>query len=112
MRAIQSPLHPVKILARAVAALVSLKTVWDRRRLVAQMAGLDDHMLRDIGLTRFDIDSALADPFLSDPTWRLSLRAREARSTLRAAAQEQRQWAALLGSQDEKPPTDWDRRAA
>ena len=112
MRATASTLHPTGLLARALASFVALKTVWERRRLVGQMASLDDHMLRDIGLTRFDIDSVLSDPAMTDPTWRLALRAREARSNQRAAVLERRQWANLLGTPDDAPPAKSDRRAA
>lgn len=112
MRATASTVHSTGLLARVLASLSSLKTVWDRRRLVGQMASLDDHMLRDIGLTRFDIDSVLADPAMTDPTWRLSLRAREARSNQRAAVLERRQWANLLGTPEDAPPSNPDRRAA
>ena len=112
MRATPSTVHSSGLLARAFASLSSLKTVWDRRRLVGQMAGLDDHMLRDIGLTRFDIDSVLADPAMTDPTWRLAVRAREARSNQRAAVLESRQWANLLGTPDDAPSPTPNRRAA
>ena len=111
MRASFSLFSPLELLARAVAGVSALKIVWDRRRLVGQMASFDDHMLRDIGLTRADLDCALADPMLTDPTYRLAIRAREARSNQRAAALEQHQWAHLLGSAD-RSAADRDRRAA
>jgi len=37
------------------------------RRAAYRLAALDDHMLSDIGLTRYDVDSALAMPLSSDP---------------------------------------------
>ena len=76
------------------------------------MAGFDDHMLRDIGLTRSDIMSALADPLMSDPTGRLALQAREFRVNQRDAAFEQRRWADLMGSEADIGSPPRDRRAA
>ena len=55
----------------------------------------DDHMLRDIGLTRFDLDSALVEPMLADPTLVLADRARDLRRHQRALAQEAQAWAEM-----------------
>ena len=49
----------------------------ERRRVVRGLAALDDHMLRDIGLTRFDVAAALVQPATSDATLALAERARE-----------------------------------
>jgi uncharacterized protein YjiS (DUF1127 family) len=38
------------------------------RREIALLAGLDDHQLRDIGLTRFDVANAAALPPQRSPT--------------------------------------------
>ncbi len=98
-------------LIRSAAALVAAaKTDWMRRRLVAQMIGFDDHMLRDIGLTRTDLDSALSVAGFSDPTQRLALRAHEARSNRRAAALERQRWVAMVG--DAEAAAETPRRAA
>ncbi|MDQ0325710.1 uncharacterized protein YjiS (DUF1127 family) [Rhodopseudomonas julia] len=37
------------------------------RRAAYRLATLDDQMLQDIGLTRFEVESALAMPLTSDP---------------------------------------------
>ena len=66
--------------------------------------------IRDMGITRQDVESVLADPSEGDPTLRLAARAREARWGRRASAREERRWATLL-AEAEKPPAS-DRRAA
>ncbi len=47
------------------------------RRSAYRLAALDDHMLSDIGLTRFDVDSALSMPLDSDPNAELVRRRSE-----------------------------------
>ncbi len=55
------------------------------RSAIAQLADLDDHGLRDIGLTRQDLRDATATPLYADPTRQLVERARErADAALRA----------------------------
>jgi uncharacterized protein YjiS (DUF1127 family) len=49
------------------------------RRAAAGLAGLDDHMLADIGLTRSDLRDAYAEPLWHDPTDLLASRAAERR---------------------------------
>lgn len=49
------------------------------RRVAAGLAGLDDHMLADIGLTRSDLRDAYAEPLWRDPTDILASRAAERR---------------------------------
>ena len=66
-----------------------------RRRLVGELAALDDHLLRDMGVTRQDIASVMAERGLDDPTERLAARAREARRGRRAIVLEERTWAAM-----------------
>ena len=56
------------------------------RRVLANLARLDDHMLKDIGLSRSDLSDAAALPFLSDPTTKLLERAAERRAARRAVA--------------------------
>ncbi len=66
-------------------------TIWravEHRRALAQVAGLDDHMLRDIGLTRSDIHDAASVPLTQDPTRMLVLRATERRAAIRLALRE------------------------
>ena len=49
------------------------------RRDAATLAGLDDRMLSDIGLTRGDLRDAYSEPVWSDPTAILVSRAQERR---------------------------------
>jgi uncharacterized protein YjiS (DUF1127 family) len=80
-------------LVRAMFAVVALVTYWLKRiarahshRCEARMlAGLDRHMLADIGITRSDLRDAFSQPFWDDPTALLRERAIERRlSTPRA----------------------------
>jgi uncharacterized protein YjiS (DUF1127 family) len=83
------PVLPVAggTLARAMLALVALVTHWlkqlaraRRHRRDAQvLAGLDRHMLADIGITRSDLSDAFSEPFWEDPTALLRKRAIERR---------------------------------
>jgi uncharacterized protein YjiS (DUF1127 family) len=50
------------------------------RRDAGRLAGLDDRMLADIGLTRSDLRDAYAEPLWHDPTDVLARRAAERRS--------------------------------
>jgi uncharacterized protein YjiS (DUF1127 family) len=61
----------------------------NRRQAMAMLAQMDGRMLSDIGLSRGDVRSALAEPLWSDPTVRLRLLAVERRASARAAAREQ-----------------------
>ncbi len=54
------------------------------RRDADQLTRLDDHMLADIGLTRFDLRDAYAESLWRDPTDALSRRAAERRGRRRA----------------------------
>ncbi len=89
------PVLPVAggTLVRALLALVALVTHWLRqlararrnRRDAKVLAGLDRHMLADIGITRADLRDAFSEPFWEDPTALLRERAIERRlSTPRA----------------------------
>jgi uncharacterized protein YjiS (DUF1127 family) len=49
------------------------------RRAATALAGLDDHMLADIGITRSDLRDAYAEPLWHDPTDILVGRATERR---------------------------------
>jgi uncharacterized protein YjiS (DUF1127 family) len=55
------------------------------RRAATALAGLDDHMLADIGITRSDLRDAYAEPLWHDPTDILVGRAAERRSRRRSA---------------------------
>lgn len=80
------------VATRVVHIIVALKTGWERRRLMGRLGMLDDYMLRDIGITRQDILSSLAEPMFRDPTIQLAARALEARKARRASARDQQSW--------------------
>jgi uncharacterized protein YjiS (DUF1127 family) len=73
-----------KIAARLVASTIlsvaraTLKAVANRNS-VRTLAELDDRMLADIGLTRGDVDGALAAPWHRDPTRILTVKRLENR---------------------------------
>jgi hypothetical protein len=58
------------------------------RRDAMRLAGLDDRMLADIGLTRSDLRDAYSEPLWHDPTDVLAQRAAERRTSRRALAGE------------------------
>jgi len=74
-------------LVRAFASLLALLTHWLKqvsrarrhRREAAVLAGLDRHMLADMGITRSDLRDAFSEPFWDDPTALLRERALERR---------------------------------
>lgn len=66
--------------------LLAVRNAWENRRVVGQLGGLDDHMLRDIGITRQDVASVLAEPLFRDPSQKLAERARATRVASRASA--------------------------
>jgi uncharacterized protein YjiS (DUF1127 family) len=76
------------LLAQAVAALGATVgrarrqwvEAWRRRRDFATLASFDDYMLKDIGLTRGDLNDALAEPLWRDPTAMLVRRQSERRA--------------------------------
>lgn len=49
-------------------------TLWANRRAVYRLATLEDRFLRDIGVTRSDIDWALSQPWRVDPSAALAVR--------------------------------------
>ncbi len=51
--------------------------VAEHRRCMAELAGLDDHTLKDIGLTRQDLRDVSALPLAADPSRLLAERANE-----------------------------------
>ena len=79
----QTPSH-VAWAVNAVAGIVvgRLRTVlqtWKNRRDATILAGMDEHMLADIGLTRGDVRDAFSEPVWRDPTSILVSRAHERR---------------------------------
>lgn len=57
LQAVQSAADTLRALSRGIS----------NRAAIRQLAEADDHMLRDIGLTRSDVTAALRVPPLSDP---------------------------------------------
>jgi uncharacterized protein YjiS (DUF1127 family) len=101
MRAPNSSASTVSVVFGSVIRFATkLREAGERRRVIHNLASLDDHMLRDIGLTRFDVDSALVEPASTDATLVLAERARDLRHHQRAMAQEAQAWAGML------PPVD------
>jgi uncharacterized protein YjiS (DUF1127 family) len=77
------------ILRVGKAALRRMKLAGEvlrRRREAAALAGFNDHMLADIGLTRGDLNDAFAQPPWRDPTTLLVARVKERRTSRRRAA--------------------------
>lgn len=62
-----------------------LPRIWEERREIERLGGLDDRMLADIGLTRHDLTSALAQPLYVDASEVLANRVREAYAARRAS---------------------------
>jgi uncharacterized protein YjiS (DUF1127 family) len=58
---------------------------WRHRHDAVALASFDDRMLADIGLTRADLNDALAEPLWRDPTSVLARRQGERRRARRAA---------------------------
>jgi uncharacterized protein YjiS (DUF1127 family) len=89
------PVVPVAggTLVRAVLSLLAFVTRWLRglararrhRREARALAGLDCHMLADIGVTRADLRDAFSEPFWEDPTELLRERVNERRVSRGAA---------------------------
>lgn len=67
---------------RGVAALAMRAVLWPvrvsrTRKVMHQLAAMNEHELRDIGLVRQDVESALALGLDEDPTRLLAARAHE-----------------------------------
>jgi uncharacterized protein YjiS (DUF1127 family) len=82
----------------AFAALKAIGVALSRRRVLGELGQLDDRMLRDIGITRHDVVSAMAEPLFRDPTVQLVNRAKETRAATRATARDRLAVAALLNT--------------
>ncbi|HWV42034.1 DUF1127 domain-containing protein [Pseudorhodoplanes sp.] len=66
--------------AIALGGMRKLARLLKNRRRARMLAGMDDRMLRDIGLNRSDLRDAYAQPLWRDPTDVLADRARAKRS--------------------------------
>ncbi len=73
------------VLGQFARSLVDLVTALRHRREVKNLAEFDDRMLKDIGLMRSDVDSALAEPLFLNPSWVLVRCAERQIRTQRAA---------------------------
>lgn len=87
------------LVAGVMGAVGFIKSVARRRHLV-QLGEFDDHMLKDIGLTRADLRDAGASPFWQDPTAALVVRAVERRASRKHVAQANLR---LVSSQPQAP---------
>ncbi len=90
MTALESPIAPSScsqafaVVPMAVARAARwLADAWRHRHDAAVLAAFDDRMLADIGLTRADLNDALAQPRWRDPTIVLAYRHRERRRARR-----------------------------
>lgn len=77
------------------------------RRDAMRLAGLDDRMLADIGLTRSDLRDAYAGPLWRNPTDVLALRSAEWRASRRYCAAVERPLSVVAARQARcQPPLD------
>lgn len=74
-----SPSAFSSIISVIAAGLQTLSRALKHRRDAKLLAGMDNRMLADIGLTRSDLHDACAEPLWRDPTDVLADRARERR---------------------------------
>jgi uncharacterized protein YjiS (DUF1127 family) len=89
--------NAVKAFPRRIAAALGGWIIAVRhRRAVADLLALDDYMLRDIGVSRQDVESALATPMYRDASWRLAERAIASKAADRARAEQGLRWARLM----------------
>jgi uncharacterized protein YjiS (DUF1127 family) len=91
----QSALSTMSFLSMATLvqftrSLIGLAKVLKHRREIKNLEEFDDRMLRDIGLTRGDVSTALAEPLLRNPSWVL-VRSMERHSRGESSAQPVRQ---------------------
>jgi uncharacterized protein YjiS (DUF1127 family) len=85
------PVVPVAggTLVRALLSVLAIVTRWLKdfararrhRREAKALAGLDNRMLADIGVSRADLRDAFSEPFWEDPTALLCERVNERRSS-------------------------------
>jgi uncharacterized protein YjiS (DUF1127 family) len=112
------PIAGATVLRASLSAL-ALATYWLKelarwrrhRREARVLAGLDRHMLADIGITRSDVRDAFSEPFWQDPTALLSERAGERRHN-RSRGAPRIHVAALTESGFHRPPTNRPARHA
>ncbi len=73
-------------MTRVLARIGAWYVAWRNRRAVAGLLGLDEYLLRDIGLTRSDVSGALAVRATEDPSERLRSAADSRRAGRRSLA--------------------------
>ncbi|OYW60741.1 MAG: hypothetical protein B7X99_17135 [Rhizobiales bacterium 17-65-6] len=78
-----------RMLMQVAGFAVKAARAIENRRALAQLGQLDDHMLRDIGVTRADLNDAASEPMWRDGTQVLILRTTERRAAARMKAREQ-----------------------
>ena len=59
----------LSVLGQFVRSLAGLSRALRHRGEIKHLAEFDDRMLKDIGLTRSDVSSALSEPLLRNPSW-------------------------------------------
>lgn len=79
-----------RLLMQMAGLAVKVARSLENRSALTQLAQLDDHMLRDIGVTRGDVRDAASEPLWRDGTHVLIARAVERRAAARLAAREPR----------------------
>ena len=75
-------------IGRIGRGLRSFGRILKHRRDAGRLAGLDDRMLADIGITRSDLRDAYSAPLWQDPTDTLARRASERRGGRRRASRQ------------------------
>ncbi|MEP9378228.1 DUF1127 domain-containing protein [Aquabacter sp. CN5-332] len=73
-------------LLQAAGLAVKAARAIERRRALNQLGQMEDHMLRDIGLTRSDVRDAASEPLWRDATQVLVTRSVERRVAARLRA--------------------------
>ena len=79
LNAVSPFVRMVTIAGILVVRVREIAQTFRHRRQAASLAGLDDRMLADIGLTRGDLRDAYSEPLWRDPTVILVSRAHERR---------------------------------
>ena len=80
----------LRLLVTGLSRGFTLWQAYRNRRAVAHLLAFDDHMLRDIGVTRGDVHAAMAAPISDDPSHYLAGFAHERRAAFRGHAREER----------------------
>lgn len=83
---LQLPTYPAasgvaRVFGNVALRIADVFRAYKNRRAMAELAHLDERMLRDIGLTRGDLRDAISEPLWRDPTNILVKRSHERRIT-------------------------------